>query len=144
MSRILSIDYGKKRIGIATTDPEQIIATSLDTVSNKEIYKFLLTYTKKEEVEEIVVGHPKHTNNKDADLMVDINIFIKKIKQLFPKISVALFDERFTSKRAVFAMVEAGYKKKTRQNKANIDKISATILLQDFMHYKKSKLMNDY
>ena len=144
MTRILAIDYGKKRIGVATTDSEQIIATALDTISNKEIYSFLQTYIKKEEVEEIVVGHPKHTNNKDADLMQDIYVFVNKIKQLFPKISVELFDERFTSKRAVFAMIEAGYKKKVRQNKANIDKISATILLQDFMHFKKSKLINDY
>ena len=133
MPRIIAIDYGKKRIGIATTYPEQIIATALATVPNSEIIKYLKIYLHKENVQTIVVGHPKHLNNKDADLMTDINAFIKKLKKHFPFIKIELFDERFTSKMAKFVLVEAGYKKKTRQNKENLDKISATILLQDYM-----------
>ena len=133
MARIIAIDYGKKRIGIACTDPEQIIATALATVPNSEIIEYLKNYLHKEKVETIVVGHPKHLNNKDADLMVGINIFIKKLEKFFPSVKIELFDERYTSKRAKFALVEAGYKKKTRQKKENLDKISATILLQDYM-----------
>ncbi len=141
MSRILSIDYGKKRTGIAVTDPLQIIATALKTVETKNFFLFLNKYLKTEQVEEIVVGHPKHTNNKDAEIMEEIRFFVKKINKMFPNIKTNFYDERYTSKMAVFTMVQAGYKKKTRRKKENLDKISATILLQNYLEYKNNKLI---
>jgi len=136
MSRILSIDYGKKRTGIAVTDPLQIIATALTTVETKTFFSFLDNYLKNEIVEEIVIGHPKHTNNKDADIMSEIRDFARRINNKYPKIKTVFYDERYTSKMAVSMMVEAGYKKKDRRKKENLDKISATILLQDYMQFK--------
>jgi len=136
MSRILSIDYGKKRTGIAVTDPLQIIATALTTVETSTFFGFLDNYLKNENVEEIVIGHPKHTNNKDADIMAEIRIFAQKINDKYPQIKTVFYDERYTSKMAASMMVEAGYKKKDRRKKENLDKISATILLQDYLQFK--------
>ncbi len=137
MSRILAIDYGLKRIGLAVTDPNRIIATNLTTVANKDIFVFLDNYVTKEIVAEIVVGYPKHLNNTDNEIVTKIDEFIVKLKNKYPKIQTATYDERYTSKLAAFAMVEAGFRKKTRQDKANLDKMSATILLQGYMEYKK-------
>ncbi len=138
MSRILSIDYGKKRTGIAVTDPLQIIATALKTVETKTFFEFLDNYLKNEVVEEIVIGHPKHTNNKDADIMSEIRQFAKKINNKYPEIKTAFYDERYTSKMAASVMYQAGYKKKDRRKKENLDKISAAILLQDYLEYKQN------
>ncbi len=138
MSRILSIDYGKKRTGIAVTDPLQIIATALTTVETKTFFSFLDNYLKNEAVEEIVIGHPKHTNNKDADIMAEIRGFALRINNKYPEIKTVFYDERYTSKMAASMMVEAGYKKKDRRKKENLDKISATILLQDYMQFKNN------
>jgi len=133
MSRILSIDYGKKRTGIAVTDPLQIIAHPLETVDTKIIYKFLENYFSQEEVETVVIGHPKHLDNTDADIMPEIIKFKENLERKFPKIFFVFFDERYTSKRAVQTMVQAGIKKSDRRNKKNIDKIAASIILQDYL-----------
>lgn len=140
MNRILAIDYGLKRIGIAVTDPLQIIASALITVENKEIYKFLDDYFLKEKVEEIVVGLPKQLNNEDAEIMEYVEKFSQKLKNKYPNILISSYDERFTSKIAAYSMVQAGFKKKDRQKKENLDKISASILLQSYLEYKKNKI----
>lgn len=137
MSRILAIDYGKKRTGIAVTDPMQIIANGLTTVSTHELVDFLLDYIKREPVERIVVGHPKQMNNEDSENMKNIVPFINRLKKLLPDIPVELVDERFTSVLAHQAMLAGGLKKKDRQNKALVDEISATIILQSYLESKK-------
>jgi len=141
LSRIIAIDFGLKRIGLAVTDPLQIIATNLVTVLNSEIFDFLDKYIKNEKVEQIVVGYPKQMNNEDSELVPQIKEFVEKLKHKFADIKIELYDERFTSKLAAYAMVQAGFNKKTRQVKGNIDKMSATILLQDFLEYKKNKML---
>jgi putative Holliday junction resolvase len=133
MGRILSIDYGEKRVGIAVTDPLKIIANGLTTSPTKEIFNFLKDYCEKEDVECFVVGDPKNLNNEDSRMSGKVNAFIQKLKKLFPNIPVEKFDERFTSKMASQAMVQMGLKKKDRQKKELIDKISATIILQDYL-----------
>ena len=136
MGRILAIDYGQKRVGIAVTDPLKIIANGLTTVHSKDIFTFLEDYLSKEEVETIVVGYPVTLKNEGAQSLKYINPFIKKLLIKFPNFNVETFDERFTSKLAQIAMIEGGMKKKDRQNKALTDKISATIILQSFMESK--------
>ncbi len=136
MGRILAIDYGQKRVGIAVTDPLKIIANGLTTVHSKDIFTFLEDYISKEEVETIVVGYPVTLKNEGAQSLKYINPFIKKLLIKFPKLNIETFDERFTSKLAQIAMIEGGMKKKDRQNKALTDKISATIILQSFMESK--------
>ncbi len=136
MGRILAIDYGQKRVGIAVTDPLKIIANGLTTVHSKDIFTFLEDYLSKEEVETIVVGYPVTLKNEGAQSLKYINPFIKKLLIKFPKLNIETFDERFTSKLAQIAMIEGGMKKKDRQNKALTDKISATIILQSFMESK--------
>lgn len=140
MSRILALDYGLKRVGIAVTDPLRIIATNLITVTNNEFFTFIENYLLKEIVEEIVVGYPKQMNNQDSEIVVQIKPFVEKLQNKFPNIKISFFDERFTSKMASFAMVQAGFKKKDRQNKANIDKMSATILLQNYLEFLNNKI----
>jgi len=140
LSRILAIDYGLKRVGLAVTDNNQIIATNLTAISTSEIFTFLENYVKNQIVEEIVVGYPKQMNNQDSEIVVYINVFVEKLKTMFANIKISMYDERFTSKLAAYAMVQAGFNKKTRQSKGNLDKMSATILLQDYMEYKKNKL----
>ncbi len=136
MGRILAIDYGQKRVGIAVTDPLKIIANGLTTVHSKDIFTFLEDYLSKEEVETIVVGYPVTLKNEGSQSLKYINPFIKKLLIKFPKLNIETFDERFTSKLAQIAMIEGGMKKKDRQNKALTDKISATIILQSFMESK--------
>lgn len=140
MSRILAIDYGKKRTGIAVTDPMQIIANGLTTVATHELMDFLLQYVQKESVERIVVGHPKQMNNEDSENMKRIVPFVNQLRKKLPNMPVELVDERFTSVLAHQAMLAGGLKKKERQNKALVDEISATIILQSYMESKRFKL----
>ncbi len=136
MARILSIDYGQKRVGIAVTDPLQIIATGLTTVHSKDIFSFLKEYLNKEEVETIVVGYPTNLRNEASDATRFVNPFLKKLIKTFPLVNIEIYDERFTSKMALRAMIDGGVKKKARQNKALTDKISAIIILQSFLESK--------
>ncbi len=136
MGRILAIDYGRKRVGIAVTDPLKIIANGLTTVHSKDIFTFLKDYTVKEEVEIIVVGYPVNLRNEGSQSLQFINPFIKKLIKQFPEIKIETYDERFTSKMAKAAMIEGGLKKKDRQNKALVDKISAVIILQSYLEFK--------
>jgi len=136
----LALDYGFKRVGIAVTDPLKIISTVLTTVSSSEILIFLIDYTKTEKVEEIVVGYPKQMNNEDSEAFQYIKPFVEELEKKFTDIKITLFDERFTSKMASYAMVQAGFKKKDRQNKSNIDKMSAAILLQNYLELIKNKI----
>jgi putative Holliday junction resolvase len=139
MSRILAIDYGKKRTGIAVTDILQMIATGLTTVPTHELMDFLLDYVKKEPVERIIVGHPKQMNNEDSENMKRIVPFVNQLKKKLPQIPVEMVDERFTSVLAHQAMIAGGLKKKARQDKALVDEISATIILQTYLESKKFK-----
>jgi len=134
LARILAIDYGKKRTGIAVTDPLQIIASGLTTVETINNLVFLKNYIKKEEVETIVVGYPfKMENTKTADSLPLIDGFIKKLKKSFPNIPIVKEDEHFTSKMAVQAMIEGGVKKMKRRDKALVDKISASLILKSYL-----------
>lgn len=137
MGRILAIDYGKKRTGIAVTDVLQIIANGLATVSTPELMDFILKYIEKEPVERIVVGHPKQMNNEDSENMKRIVPFVNQLKKKLPHIPVEMVDERFTSVLAHQTMLDGGLKKKARQNKALVDEISATIILQSYLESKK-------
>ena len=137
MSRILAIDYGKKRTGLAVTDPMQIIASGLTTVATTELMDFILKYVAQEKVERIIVGHPKQMNNEDSENMKRIIPFINLLKKKLPAIPIELVDERFTSVLAHQAMLDGGLKKKARQNKALVDEISATIILQSYMETKR-------
>jgi len=136
LARILALDYGTIRTGIAVTDELQIIASGLTTVDTKKIFSFLTTYLKNEHVELFVVGEPKQMNNKVSESEQFILPFIEKLKSTFPKIPIKRVDERFTSKMAFQSMIDSGLKKKQRQNKALIDEISATIILQTYLNQK--------
>lgn len=136
MPRILAIDYGTKRCGIAVSDTLQIIATGLTTVHSKDIIEWLKNYMSKEPVETIVVGDPKDLRGNPTDATRMANEFVTHLKKQFPAIQVVRIDERFTSKMATKAILDSGVKKKDRQNKELIDEVSATILLQDFMGSK--------
>ena len=138
MARILAIDYGRKRVGLAVTDPMQIIANGLDTVPAKDLLDYLEKYMAKEPVECIVVGYPKQLNNQDSESMKFVRPFLGQLKKRFPDIPVELMDERYTSKIAFQAMIDGGLKKKARQNKALIDTVSATIILQSYMEKKRN------
>lgn len=129
----MAIDYGSKRVGIAVSDPLQIIATGLTTVHSKDVIDFLKKYILKEPVECIVVGEPKRLNNEPSDSARFIDPFVVHLKRSFPGIKVERLDERFTSKMAFQTMIDSGLKKKDRQNKELVDEISATIILQDYM-----------
>lgn len=133
MGRILAIDYGKKRTGIAVTDLLQLIANGLTTVATSELMDFIKAYVEKEPVERFVVGYPKQMNNEDSENMRRIVPFVNWLKNKFPHIPVEMVDERFTSVLAHQAMIEGGLKKKARQNKALVDEISATIILQSYL-----------
>ncbi|VAW24286.1 Putative pre-16S rRNA nuclease Yqg [hydrothermal vent metagenome] len=139
MGRILAIDYGKKRVGLAVTDPLKIIASKLTTVPAHTIFDFLGNYFREEEVECIVVGYPRQMNNEASEAVRYINPFIKKLQKLYPEIPVELADERFTSKMAFQTMIDGGVKKKGRRNKELVDAISATIILQSFIERKRYK-----
>ena len=133
MGRILAIDYGQKRVGIAVTDPLKIIANGLTTVPVSTIFSFLSEYTTKENVELFVVGLPKKMNNEPSDSMRWIEPFVRGLQKKFPSVPVQMVDERFTSVLAHRALLEGKAKKKTRQDKELIDEISATILLQFYL-----------
>ena len=136
MSRILAIDYGKKRTGIAVTDTLQMIANGLSTIETKELEKFLTDYMAKEDVSTIVVGKPTQMNGEDSENMKRIEPFFNRLKKLFPNKEIVYYDERFTSVLAHQAMLQSGIGKKARQDKALVDKISATIILEDFLQRK--------
>ncbi|UZD38419.1 Holliday junction resolvase RuvX [Capnocytophaga ochracea] len=131
--RLLAIDYGTKRTGIAVTDPLQIIASGLCTVETPTLLAFLKQYTAEEAVEAFVIGQPKRMNSEDSSVEAEIQKFISKLQQEFPETPIYRQDERFTSKLAFQTMIDSGLKKKQRQNKALIDEISATIILQEFL-----------
>lgn len=133
MARILAIDLGLKRTGIAVTDPLQIIATALETVETSHLISFLQDYMEREQVEQFVVGLPKKLNNEDTDMTSHVRQWVEKLKKKFPAVPIALVDERFTSSIAKQAMIAGGMKKKDRRVKGNVDKISATLILQSYM-----------
>lgn len=133
MGRILGIDFGTKRIGIAVTDPLQIFASPLKSVKNHEFESFIEEYVKTEQVDEFVIGYPMTLNNQPSESVKYIDPFIKKIKKLFPGVPVNKVDERFTSGMALRTIIEGGVKKKRRQDKSMVDKISASIILQSFL-----------
>jgi len=139
MGRIIAIDYGQKRVGLAVTDELQIISTALGTLRTAEIIPFLKNYFSKERVDCMVVGEPKQMNNTPSESLKYIEPFIRLLKKNFPEIPVERMDERFTSKMALQAMIDGGLKKKDRQNKELVDSISATLILQSYMEYKKNK-----
>jgi putative Holliday junction resolvase len=140
MSRILAIDYGKKRTGIAVTDTLQMIANGLATIETRELEKFLTDYMAQEDVSTIVVGKPTQMNGEDSENMKRIEPFFNRLKKLFPDKEIVYYDERFTSVLAHQAMLQSGIGKKARQDKALVDKISATIILEDFLQSKNCKL----
>ncbi|RYF79496.1 MAG: Holliday junction resolvase RuvX [Chitinophagaceae bacterium] len=134
MARILSIDYGKKRTGLAVTDPFKIIATGLTTIETPKLIIFLKDYFAKEPVEEVIVGMPTNMDDSDTHATPLVRKFIEQFKKAFPAIPISEVDERFTSKMATQAMLEMGLKKKQRQNKALVDEIAATIMLQEYLN----------
>lgn len=138
MARILAIDYGTKRVGVAVTDELQIIASGLTTVHSSEIITFLKTYCEKESVECIVIGEPKSLKNEATDSTESIENFARHMIKIFPSIKIDRIDERFTSVLASRAILDSGVKKKKRQDKGLVDEVSATIILQDYME-RKSK-----
>lgn len=133
MARILAVDYGKKRTGIAVTDPLQLIAGGLCTVLTAELLDFLTKYLAENEVETIVVGYPRQMNGEDSENMKRITPFVNRITKLFPSVKIEMFDERFTSVIAHRVMIDSGVSRTQRRNKALYDKISATIILEDYL-----------
>ncbi len=138
MGRILSIDYGRKRSGVAVTDVLQLIANGLTTVPTHELFGFIASYLQKEPVERIVIGLPKRMDNTYSENMRNIEPFVKRLQKAYPDLPIEYFDERFTSVLAHQAMLDGGLKKKDRQNKALVDEISATIILQSYMESKRN------
>ena len=136
--RILSIDYGKKRTGLAVTDPLQIIAGGLATVATAELFQYLNDYIAREPVERIVIGEPRQPNGQPSENLQRVQQFVNRWKKARPDVPIEFFDDRFTSVLAHQAMLDGGLKKKSRQNKALVDEISATIILQDYMRARKS------
>ncbi|WBU89487.1 Holliday junction resolvase RuvX [Cellulophaga omnivescoria] len=134
MGRLLAIDYGKVRTGIAVTDELQIIASGLTTVATKELITFLKNYIAKEKVDKIIVGEPKQMNNTASESEVLIIPFLENLTAVFPNMIIEREDERFTSKMAFNAMIDSGLNKKQRKNKALVDEISATIILQSYLN----------
>lgn len=139
MARILSIDYGKKRTGIAVTDPLQIIPNGLATVSTSELMTFLKTYIAKENVECVVIGEPKHLNGQPDDNYHRVHQFVACFKKEFPSMPIELYDERFTSVLAHRTIIDSGIGKMARRNKSLVDEISATIILQDYLQSKRGR-----
>lgn len=138
MGRVLSIDYGKKRTGLAVTDPLQIIANGLTTVETKNLFDFLMQYTRHETVERIVVGKPMQTNGLPSENLARVENFVNRWRKANPTIPVEYYDERFTSVLAHKAIINSGVKKKARrENKGLVDEVSATIILQDYMNSKR-------
>ncbi len=137
MGRILAIDYGRKRTGLAVSDTLQIIANGLTTVPSHQLLDFLKKYISAEQVEKIVIGLPKQMSGELSESMEYINPFVRQLKKALPEIPVEFVDERFTSVLAQRAMIDGGLKKKDRQNKALVDEISATIILQSYLESKR-------
>ncbi|MCB2207481.1 MAG: Holliday junction resolvase RuvX [Bacteroidetes bacterium] len=133
MGRILAIDYGQKRVGIAATDELQITSNGISTVHSSDIWQFLEVYLKENNVEAIVVGEPKDMRNQPSDASRFIEPFVKKLIKKYPQVKIERYDERFTSKMAFDAMIEGGLSKKKRRDKALVDKVSATLLLQSYL-----------
>jgi len=133
MARIIAIDYGLKRTGLAVTDPLQIISTGLTTVESKQLISFLKDYFSKEQVERIIIGEPKNWDDTDTHATPLVEKCIKELQKHFPSIPITKVDERYTSKMAKQAMIDMGMKKMQRRNKAIVDEIAATIMLQDYM-----------
>jgi putative Holliday junction resolvase len=140
VARILSIDYGKKRTGLAVTDPLQLIAGGLATVSTSELFEYLKQYVSREEVERIVIGEPLQPNGQPSENLSRVQQFVNRWRRAVPHIPIEYYDERFTSVLAHQVMIDAGLHKKARQDKALVDEISATIILQDYMRSKKRPL----
>ncbi|MDO7171516.1 Holliday junction resolvase RuvX [Mariniflexile sp. AS56] len=136
MARILAIDYGMKRTGLAVTDALQIIASGLTTVNTKELLAYLKEYTSKEPVELFIVGEPKQMDNTASESEALIVPFLQKLQKQFPNIPIQRVDERFTSKMAFQTMIDSGLKKNQRKNKALVDEISATLILQSYLYSK--------
>ena len=137
MARIISIDYGKKRTGLAVTDPLQLIAGGLATVSTSELFEYLTQYVAKESVERLVIGEPRQPNGQPSENLARVQQFVNRWRKAMPQIPIEYFDERFTSVLAHQAMLAGGLKKKARQDKALVDEISATIILEDYMRSRK-------
>ena len=137
MGRIIAIDYGRKRTGLAVTDTMQIIANGLNTVPSGEVVDFLKDYVSRENVELFVVGQPKQLNNEPSENMLYVTAFVNRVRKIIPGIPIEFFDERFTSVMAHRAMIDGGLKKKKRQDKALADEISAVIILQGYMEKKR-------
>ena len=137
MKRLVGIDYGKKRVGVAVSDPLMIFASPLETVPTANIINYLKTYTSKEEVEKFVVGYPVNMDNKPSEAAQYVDGFLKQLKKAFPQIPVILEDERFTSVLAFQSLIDSGVKKMDRRDKAAVDKVSAALILQTFMDRKK-------
>ncbi|APY09191.1 Holliday junction resolvase RuvX [Winogradskyella sp. J14-2] len=133
MGRVLAIDYGTKRTGLAVTDPLQIIASGLTTVETKELLQYLKTYVETERVDKFVVGEPKQMDNTASESEVHIQKFLEKLQKEIPQIPIVRVDERFTSKMAFQTMIDSGLKKKQRKDKALVDEISATLILQSYL-----------
>lgn len=131
--RLMAFDYGTKRIGIAVTDPMQIIATALTTIHPQDIWTFLTDYLQTEQVETFIIGKPKQLDGSDSESASHVVGFMRKLKKAYPEIPVVEIDERFTSKIAAAAIAQSGKKKKDRQQKGLIDTVSATIILQSYM-----------
>lgn len=140
MARILSIDYGKKRTGLAVTDPLQIIANGLVTVATSDLFSFLQDYISHEDVEKIIIGEPRQNNGCPSENLARVKQFVSRWKEKHPDIPMEFYDERFTSVLAHRAMIDGGLHKKARQNKALVDEISATIILQSYMESKRNKI----
>ncbi len=139
MGRIISIDYGKKRTGIAVSDPLQMIANGLTTISTKDIFNFLESYISTENVDCIIVGYPKQNNGTDSENMKRITPFVNRLKKIYKNLKIEYYDERYTSVLAQQTIRECGVKRKRREtDKGLVDKISATIILEDYMNSKKS------
>lgn len=133
MSRIVAIDYGTKRVGLAVTDPSRIIATALDTVMVHEIMPYLRTYQQKEGIERFVVGEPRNSDNTPSDVAPEVERFVTSLKNAFPAVPIDRIDERYTSKMAMRALIDSGLRKKDRQDKSLIDQTSAVLILQTWM-----------
>ncbi len=137
MPRILAIDYGLKRTGLAVTDPLQIIASPMETVLTHQLMEFLKTYTQQEEVEAFVVGLPKQTDNSPSEITPHVEGFVKRLQAQFPETPIHRIDERYTSRIAQQTLIAGGMKKKDRQDKANVDKVSAALILQSYMERRQ-------
>ena len=138
MDRIIGIDYGRKRVGVAVTDPLGIFASALDTVHSAKIIDYLKKYASNENVVRFVVGYPMNMNGKPSEAAKDVDIFLKHLAKAFPDIPVILEDERFTSVLAHRAMIDGGMSKKDRMNKESVDKISAAIILQSYLDRRQT------